>query len=80
MQLLDCADFKRVFPTLKCCEPCHKQMQQPSDAVVYEPLEPIDEAPAGFDLRAMICCGMEIKKRTKDDFELAALGRQEAVA
>lgn len=71
---LTCEDL-RLVTNDKCCDPCHKHFTTSSDIVVI-PCPPEDDEDC--EILAVYCCGMDKRNRTKDNFELALLMKQEA--
>lgn len=71
---LTCEDLRRVTND-RCCDPCHKHVANGAGIEVI-PAPPEDD-PA-CEIKAIYCCGMDKRNRTKDNFELALLMKQEA--
>jgi hypothetical protein len=74
---LTCEDLRRVTND-QCCDPCHKSFQRVESGVEVSPGPPEDDPDCS--ILAVYCCGMDKKNRTKDNFELALLAKQEATA
>lgn len=71
---LTCEDLRRVTND-PCCGPCHKLIDKAEDIDVI-PSPPEDDPDCS--IRAVYCCGMDKRNRTKDNFELALMAKQEA--
>jgi hypothetical protein len=72
---LTCEDLRRVTNDL-CCNPCHKSLNRNNSQVEIVPMPPEDDPDC--PIKAVICCGMDKRNRTKDNFELAFMAKQEA--
>jgi len=70
---LTCEDLRRVTND-PCCDPCHKHFDKETDIDVV-PMPPEDDPECS--ILAVYCCGMDKRNRTKDNFELALMAKQE---
>jgi len=72
---LTCEDLRRVTND-SCCDSCHKSFTKAEVHLEVVPMPPEDDPDCS--IRAVFCCGMDKRNRTKDNFELALMVKQDA--